>query len=395
MKFARRTERMADKSMLSVMQLSDEKDIISFAGGFPSPETYPVEDIKKSFYAVLEEQADEALSYSSTSGYAPLRAQIARRMRRNYGLEYSAEEIIVTSGSQQALDMSGLLFIDPGDVILFETPSYLGGLNALKAYEAETVAVSTDRDGIVIADLKEKLEQYGDRVKLIYVIPDYQNPTGRSWAPERRRAFMDLVSRYDVAVLEDAAYSEIAFDGEVLPPLASFDRKGQVIYCGTFSKTFCPGLRIGWIAARQNMIEPYLMVKNNVDLSSCAITQLQLVHYLTHNDLDAHIEEIRTLYRARRDLMLSCIKREFPADVKVERPQGGLFIWATMPEGKSARVLLERAVAQKVAFVPGGSFYAENPKENTMRLNFSNMQEEEIREGIARLGRLLKDYLAE
>lgn len=386
---------MADKSMLSVMQLADAKDVISFAGGFPSPETYPVEDIKKSFYAVLEEQADAALSYSSTSGYAPLRAQIARRMRRTYGLEFSADEIIVTSGSQQALDMSGLLFIDPDDVILFETPSYLGGLNALKAYEADTVAVSTDRDGIVISDLKEKLERYGDRVKLIYVIPDYQNPTGRSWSPERRRAFMDLVSRYDVAVLEDAAYSEISFDGEVLPPLASFDRKGQVIYCGTFSKTFCPGLRIGWIAARKNLVEPFLMVKNNVDLSSCAITQMQLSHYLDHNDLDAHIEEIRALYRSRRDKMLACIKKEFPADVKVERPQGGLFIWAKLPEGKSARVLLERAVAEKVAFVPGGSFFAEDPQENTMRLNFSNMQDAEIEEGIARLGRLLKDYLAE
>jgi 2-aminoadipate transaminase len=227
MRLANRMKHMESKELLSLMELVDATDIISFSGGFPSPETYPIEDIKESFIKVLENEGKEALSYSSTSGYGRLRELVAERMESNFGTKFQADEIIMTSGSQQALDMSGLLLIDKDDIILFETPSYLGALNALKAYEAKLVAVPTDDDGIKIDALKEALDIYGDRVKLIYVIPDFQNPTSRCWSLERRKAFMELMNNYEVAVLEDAAYSELSFRDHKEKPLIGFDQKDR------------------------------------------------------------------------------------------------------------------------------------------------------------------------
>ena len=386
---------MKDKELLSLMELSETTGIISFSGGFPSPDTYPIEDIKDSFLKVFEEDPKGALSYSSTSGYLRLREQISARMKKNFGVEFEPDQVIVTSGSQQALDMSGLLLVDKGDVVLFETPSYLGALNALKAYEAQLVAVPTDEGGIVIDELEKVLDTYGDRVKMIYVIPDFQNPTGRCWDIERRKAFMELMSHYDVGIVEDAAYSELSFKSEKERPLISFDSKGQVIYCGTFSKTFCPGLRIGWICASRPLIEHLLLLKSNVDLSSPAITQRQTAYYLSHYDLDAHIRRNLLLYKKRRDLMLEVIGSSFPKGVTYNKPMGGLFLWLALPEGKDSRELLKRALAQKVAFVPGGSFYPGAVKNNELRINFSNMSEEDIIIGMTRLGAITREYLAE
>jgi len=396
MRFANRMKYMEDKELLSLMELADAPDIISFAGGFPSPESYPIEDIKDSFMKVLETQWKEALSYSSTSGFGRLREQIAGRMNKNFGLNLTSDEILITTGSQQALDMTGLMLIDKDDVILFETPSYLGALNALKAYEAELVAVPTDDDGIKIDELKKALDLYKERVKLIYVIPDFQNPTSRCWSYERRKAFMDLVKDYDVAVLEDAAYSELSFKEEKEKPLISFGNdNGQLIYCGSFSKTFCPGLRVAWIAARRDIIEQYLMLKSNVDLSSSAITQRQMSYYLDHYDIDEHIKDITSIYEKRRDVMLEVIAKEFPESVTYNKPMGGLFIWMRLPEGKDSRELLRRALEEKVAFVPGGSFYPGEAKNNELRINFSNSTEEQIIKGMTILGRITREYLAE
>ncbi|MDO4552757.1 MAG: PLP-dependent aminotransferase family protein, partial [Bacillota bacterium] len=391
MRLADRMEHVKDKEMLKVMELSETEGVISFAGGFPSPEAYPVEDIRESFLWVLDRDPRGALSYSATGGYGPLRDLLAKRMKRNFALDFTREQVIITNGSQQALDMTGLMLINPGDVILFEAPSYLGALNAFKAYEAEMVAVPTDDDGIQIGPLKAALEKYGERVKLIYVIPDYQNPTGRCWSVERRRAFMETVAAWDLAVLEDAAYSELAFSHQLEPPLLSFDRKGQVIYCGTFSKIFCPGLRIAWVCAAGELIEQYLLLKNNVDLSSSAIIHRQMVHYLEHYDLDGHIRRISALYQQRCRLMVECAGEFFPEEVRFNEPKGGLFVWAALPEGGDSRQLLERAVREKVAFVPGASFYPDGAPGNEFRLNFTNVPEEQIREGMARLGRVMKE----
>ena len=393
MKFASRMEFLVDKALLNAMELTETDDMISFSAGFPSSETYPVEDIKESFAKVLDKEGKEALSYCSTSGYGKLRQIITTRMKDKFEMNYGIDEIIITSGSQQALDMSGMLFIDKGDVVIFETPSYLGAVNALKAYEAELVAVSTDRDGIEIDALKEALEKYGDRVKLIYTIPDFQNPTGRSWSPKRRKDFMEFISKYEIPVLEDAAYSELSFEENIEKPLCYYDQKGQVVYIGTFSKTFCPGLRVAWLCAHKSIMENYLILKSAADLSSSAIAQRQMAYYLQHNDLDAHIKSISSLYKKRRDCMMEVIDREFPKEAHYVVPKGGLFIWLELPENKDSRELLKRAMEEKVAFIPGGSFYPSSAKNNELRLNFSNMTEEEIIKGMTILGRLTKEYL--
>lgn len=395
MKFASRMECLQDKALLNAMELTETEDMISFSAGFPSPETYPVEAIKESFLQVLEKEGKEALSYCSTSGFLKLREIIAKRMRDKFDVDFKTNEVIVTSGSQQALDMSSMLFINKGDVVLFETPSYLGAVNALKAYEAELVALPTDRDGLILDSLKAALDQYGERVKLIYVIPDFQNPTGRSWSTERRKDFVELISAYDIPVLEDAAYSELSFEAQLEKPLSYYDKKGQVVYVGTFSKTFCPGLRVAWLCARENLMEKYLILKNAADLSSSAIAQRQMANYLANNDLDAHIKWITGLYQHRRDVMMEVLDREFPKEAHYIVPKGGLFIWLELPDGKDSRELLRRAMAEKVAFIPGGSFYPSGVKNNEMRLNFSNMADEEIVKGMTILGRLTKEYLAE
>ncbi len=395
MKFASRMECLQDKALLNAMELTETEDMISFSAGFPSPETYPVEEIKESFDQVLDREGKEALSYCSTSGFGKLREIIADRMKNKFGLNYRTEEVVITSGSQQALDMSSMLFINKGDVVLFETPSYLGAVNALRAYEAELVALPTDREGLILDALKKALDQYGDRVKLIYVIPDFQNPTGRSWSPERREAFVEFISDYEIPVIEDAAYSELSFEDKLEKPLSYYDKKGQVVYVGTFSKTFCPGLRVAWLCARENLMEKYLILKNAADLSSSAIAQRQMANYLMHNDLDAHIKWITGLYKERRDCMMVVIDREFPKEAHYVIPKGGLFIWLELPENKDSRELLRRAMAEKVAFIPGGSFYPSGVKNNELRLNFSNLSHDDIEKGMTILGRLTRAYLAE
>lgn len=393
--YAERIHRLEDKSLLEAFELKITEDFISFAGGFPSPETYPMDKILESFMGTLENVGPDAFSYCSTSGLDELRELILKRMSDKFDVRFDMDEIIITSGSQQGLDMSGMLFVEKGDVVLFETPSYLGAVNALRAYEAELVGVPTDNDGIQIRELRECLEKYGDRVKMVYVIPDFQNPTGRSWSVERRIAFMELMSGYDIPVIEDAAYSELSFEKELKKPLSHYDAKGQVVYVGTFSKTFCPGLRVAWLCARKDIMEKYLILKNSSDLASSTIGQYQMAYYLKNCDMDQHIEEISKLYKHRRDVMAAAIDEYFPEEVKYVLPQGGLFIWAELPEGKDARVLLDRAGRKKIAFITGAGFYPSASKCNEMRLNFSNMDDEDTEKGIRILGDIIKEYLSE
>lgn len=395
MRFASRISCLEDTSMLDAFELIETDDMISFSAGFPSPETYPLDEIKESFIRVMEESGKEALSYCATSGFSKLREIIRDRMETKFGVSYGLEEIIITSGSQQGLDMSGMLFVNKGDIVIFEAPSYLGAVNALRAHEAELVAVPTDREGIIISELVEILNKYGDRVKLIYVNPDFQNPTGRSWSEQRRKDFMECIAHYDVPVIEDGAYAELSFENNLQKPLAYYDKDGQVIYLGTFSKTFCPGLRVAWLCARGSVMEKYLILKNAADLSSSAIAQMQMAYYLSNHDLDEHIKEITELYKKRCETMASEIKRCFPKEVSFVMPRGGLFIWLELPEGLDARELLKKAAEKKVAFVAGTAFYPNASKNNELRLNFSNMNEVDIAKGIRILGDITKEYLRE
>jgi 2-aminoadipate transaminase len=312
-------------------------------------------------------------------------------MKNNFGLEFSVEEILLVSGSQQGLDLSGLLFVDPGDVVIFESPSYLGALSALRTYEARLVAVESDGEGMSMEALERVFKTHGDRVKLIYVNTDYQNPTGKSWSASRREEFVEFAERRGVAVVEDAAYAELSYSPKREKPLISYSKEGGVIYLGTFSKTFCPGIRTGWICCPKELARCYLALKTNVDLSPATILHRQLSHYLKTRDLDAHIERVVGLYRHRRDVMHQVMLREFPEAVEYSLPEGGLFFWVKLPERLDAGKLLARAAAESVAFMPGGAFYPNAEPNNEMRLNFSNVSDNDIVKGVTILGRLIRE----
>ena len=393
-KYAKRMDLFKKSELGEILKLIEQPDIISFAGGLPASELFPVEEMKKVSVKVLDENGEEALQYSGSQGYLPLRNHIAKRMNEKNKTNVKAEDILVTSGSQQALDFAGNVFLDEGDIVLCESPSYLGALNAFKGYKPNVMEVPTDKEGMITEEL-EKILKENDKVKFIYVIPDFQNPTGISWSLERRKKFMDVINKYEIPVIEDNPYGELRYEGEFLPSLKSFDTKGLVIYLGTFSKIFCPGYRLGWTCASKDILSKFIICKENSDLQTSTIGQRELSKYIDDYDLDAHVEKIKSTYKKRRDLMLDCMEKEFPQGVSFTHPQGGLFTWVKLPEKLNAQELMEKCVENKVAYVPGGFFFPEGNKENYFRLNYSISKEDKIVEGIKRLGNVLKDALNE
>jgi 2-aminoadipate transaminase len=374
-----------------LLKLTVRPEIISFAGGLPAPELFPVEEMKKVSVKVLEESGEQALQYSPTEGFTPLREKIVKRMEKS-GIKTKADNILITSGSQQGLDFSGKVFLNPEDVVVCESPSYLGAINAFKAYECNFVEAPTDDEGMIMEELEKILEDT-DNVRMIYVIPDFQNPSGRTWSLERRKKLVELANKYDLPIIEDNPYGELRFEGESFPAIKSLDTEGRVIFLGTFSKTLCPGLRIGWVCAEDEILNKYIMVKQGADLQTNSMSQRELDMFLEMYDLDAHVEKIKDLYRNRRNLMLNTMKEHFPEEVKYTYPEGGLFTWAVLPKHINARELMAEAIKQNVAFVPGGSFFPNGGNENTMRINYSNMPEERIVEGIKILGKVIKEAL--
>ncbi len=390
-KYAERMDNLKASEIREILKLTERPEVISFAGGLPAPELFPVEEMKAVSLKVLEEMGQEALQYSATEGYPPLRKAITERMKV-FGIESDPDEILITSGSQQGLDFCAKIFIDPGDVVVVESPSYLGAINAFKAYQCDFVEVPTDQDGMLMEDLEEVLKNT-PRVKYIYVIPDFQNPTGKTWSVERRKAFMALANKYDVPVVEDNPYGELRFEGEIPPSLKSMDPQNRVIFLGTFSKTFTPGLRMGWVLAEKSILEKFILVKQGADLQTNSMTQRELAVFLDMYDLDAHIEKIKNVYRKRRDIMLKTMEETFPEGVTWTYPNGGLFTWVEFPEHINTRDLMVEAIKRNVACVPGGSFYPNGGKENAIRVNYSNMPEDRIVEGIKRLAEVIKEAL--
>jgi 2-aminoadipate transaminase len=388
MNSARRMTALRTSQIREILKLTHKPVVISFAGGLPAAERFPVDQMIAVSTAVLRDSGAQALQYSTTEGFAPLREAIAERMNRVFSAGVHADRVLITSGSQQGLDLTGKIFLDEGDVVLCESPTYLGAINAFRAYSPRFVEVPTDDEGMVIAELEQRLAET-DRAKFIYVVPDFQNPSGRTWSRQRREQFMAVVRRTGIPVIEDCPYAEIRFEGETMPPLISHEGGELVVYLGTFSKTFCPGLRLGWLTADADLHSRYVMVKQGADLHTSTLSQMQLARYLQDFDLDAAIAEITELYRRRRDVMLETMARTFPDDVRWTRPEGGLFLWVTLPEGISAKDLLLDCLEENVAFVPGGSFFPNGGNENTLRMNFSAMPEERIREGVERMGRVL------
>lgn len=392
-RLAKRMEILKASDIREILKVTQRPEVISFAGGLPAPEFFPARAMARMATEVLEEEGQRALQYSTTEGHPPLRRHIALRLNAKWGTRYTADEILVTSGSQQGLDLTGKLFLDEGDVVLCESPTYLGAISAWNVFRPRWVEVPTDEEGMDLAALEERLDRHPE-AKLIYVVPNFQNPSGRTWSLDRRRRFMELVNRRGIPVIEDNPYGELRFEGESLPALKAFDGGGWVVTLGTFSKIFCPGLRLAWVAAEPPLYEKYVILKQGADLQTSTLHQMEVARYMDTCDLDEDIRRIVPVYRERRDAMIGALEAEMPPGVRFTRPAGGLFLWVELPEGVNARALLEECVRRNVAFVPGEAFFPGGGHENTLRLNFSNMPVERIREGIRRLAEALRGELA-
>ncbi len=392
LKYARRMSNLKASEIREILKVTQRPEVISFAGGLPAPELFPVEEIKNVCRIVLDESAQKALQYTTTEGFAPLREWIANRINKQNGTSFDKEDVLITHGSQQALDLAGKVFLDEGDIVLCESPTYLAAITAFRAYDCTFIEVPTDSGGMVLEELENILAS-ASNAKLIYVIPNFQNPTGKTWSLERRKGLAELALRYHVPVLEDNPYGELRFEGEPVVSVQAFDTNGYVLDTGTFSKIFCPGYRIGWVIGDKEIIKKFIMVKQGADLQCNTLAQMEIAKYLELYDIDAHIARIRKVYRARRDLAIAMMEKEFPACVRFSRPQGGLFTWVELPENSNARDILVRSLEKNVAFVPGGSFFPNGGRENTLRINFSNMPEEKIVEGLKRLAEVLHTFL--
>jgi 2-aminoadipate transaminase len=397
LRFAQRTQRMASSAIRELLKLTEQPDIISFAGGLPAPDVFPIGEFREACIRVLRDMGPQSLQYGTTEGYIPLREMIARHSAR-YGIEVTNSNILITSGSQQALDLLGKIFINPGDRILVEEPTYLGAIQAWIPYGAEFVTVPVDQDGIRV-DLLEGALRTGP--KFMYILPNFQNPTGITLSLERRQKLIELADRYGVPIVEDDPYGQLRYEGDHLPSLVVLDGqiredcrveyRGNVIYLSTFSKTLAPGIRLAWVIAPPVVVRKLVQAKQGADLHTSTFNQLVAYEVARGGYLDQHIRLIRKVYKERLETMLASMDGYFPPDVEWTQPKGGLFLWGVLPEGLKSADVLKLAIEQKVAFVPGSPFYALGGGENTMRLNFSNATPEKIREGISRLGKVLVD----
>jgi 2-aminoadipate transaminase len=400
-RYALRTHSMGSSAIRELLKLTERPDIISFAGGLPAPEMFPIEQVRAAADTVLTEVGAQALQYSTTEGYAPLRDLIVHQMAR-YGVKVGIDNVLITSGSQQALDLIGKLLINPGDRILTENPTYLGALQAFTAYQAQYVTVPIDDDGLQVAHLETALRS---GPKFMYILPNFQNPAGVTLSLARRHDLIALAEDYGIPIVEDDPYGQLRYEGEHLKPLVVLDSEylgcggdgytGNVIYTSTFSKTLAPGLRLGWIVAPQDVVFKLVQMKQGTDLHTSTFDQMVAYQVARDGFLDQHIHAIRETYGHRRDVMLGAMEEFFPPEVRWTRPAGGLFLWATTPESLNTADLLKDAVAQKVAFVPGDAFHPNGGGHNTMRLNFSNAKDEMIVEGIRRLAVAIKQRLAD
>ncbi len=406
-RYAQRTKSITSSMIRELLKLTQQPDIISFAGGMPAPELFPIEQFEGACHRVLSLQGQAALQYSATEGYPPLREMIARHTAR-YGILAEPENVLITAGSQQALDLIAKLLINPGDRLLVEAPTYLGALQAFNVFGADYVDVPTDDDGLIVDRLDEALRS---GPKFMYILPNFQNPSGVTLSLERRKTLVELSDKYGIPIVEDDPYGQLRYEGEHLPSLLVLDREtrgiraddgyrlGNIIYLSTFSKTLAPGLRLGWIVAPREVIAKLVQLKQGADLHTSTFTQMVAYEAARGGFLDDHIRRLRQVYHERRDVMLDALTEFFPPEVTWTHPAGGLFLWARLPEEMNSARLLEAALRQKVAFVPGDAFFAgsADSAENNryLRLNFSNAKPDMIVEGIRRLGQVIKEQTAD
>ena len=391
-RLARRVARLRPSTIREMLKVTQNPAVISFGGGLPAAELFPVEDVSAAQNRVMQTRGAAALQYSVTDGIPELRAWVATRMRVRHGVDVQPDDIVITGGSQQGLDLFARVFLDPGDVVALENPSYLGAIQAFDAYEPSYLPIDADEDGIVPEALEEAFRTADPLPKFLYVVPNYENPTGNTLAAERRPRIVEICARFGVPILEDDPYGELSFDGPAPRPLIDCAARGSVTYLGTGSKIVAPGLRIAWmVIPDRELREMVVTAKQGADLHSSSYAQYVFHAYVEDADrLDAHIARIRSEYRVRRDAMIAALGREMPAHVRWNVPAGGMFLWVTVGNGIDTEDVFERAVRADVVFVPGRPFYPKGERHDGMRLNFSAMPAERISDGIRRLARALR-----
>ena len=388
--FARRMEFVKPSAIRELLKLGAEPDVISFGGGYPDPLLFPVEKMEQVFKDVLAKDSARALQYTTSEGLPSLRQKLASRMK-NAGVECTTDNVFITHGGQQGMDLVAKMLIDKGDVIVTENPTFLGALIAFNPYEPQYRPIRMDENGMVMDELEQVLKTTPN-VKFIYTIPDFQNPTGVTLSLERRKRMIELANKYDVLILEDTPYREIRYEGDSLPTIKSFDTEDRVIYLGSFSKILCPGMRLGWVVAEAKTAEKLCLLKMAADTQCSTLNMFLADRFMEMFDIDAHIQILRDAYRKKKNLMLEVIGKAFPGNVSWTNPQGGLFTWLTVAKDiDTAKLMKERTLPEaRVAYVPGAGFFPNRPENNHCRVNYSCMTEDKIVEGMTKLGGILK-----
>lgn len=388
--YAHRMQYVNHSAVRELLKLGSDPGIISFGGGFPDPEIFPIDQLRAVFDDVLLRDGKAALQYATTEGLPALRQKIITRMQRE-GLQLNLDNVFLVQGAQQGLDLAAKMFIDPGDTVITENPTFMGALIAFNPYEPRYVGIPMDAEGLITDSLEDALKT-NPKVKFIYTVPDFQNPTGITMSLARRRRLMALANEYDVVIIEDSPYRDIRFEGESIPSIKSLDTQGRVIQLGSFSKILSPGMRLGWVVAEPELAEKLCLLKTAADTQNSTMNMYAADRFMDMYDIEAHIASIRKVYKKKKDLMLDAIDEFFPAQVSATNPQGGLFTWLTLPAHIDAAALMRDRVLPeaKVAYVPGAAFFPAQAEQNHCRMNYSCMPEEKIVDGIHKLGDILK-----
>lgn len=392
-RFARRTARLRASTIREMLKVTQQPDVISFGGGLPAPELFPREEMVESMRRVMARYGAEAMQYSVTEGIPEMRSWVAQRLTPRFARTIDSSEVLMVNGSQQGLDLIAKVLVDPGDHIVLENPSYLGAIQAFDAYEARYLTVDTDEDGVIPESLEQVLDKADPFPKFLYLVPNFQNPTGRTLAGSRRELVVRICERYDLPIVEDDPYGELRFEGEDLPPLSSYDSSGTIVYSGTGSKVIAPGLRVAWlVTSDEELREKIVLAKQGADLHSGTLAQYLFHDYAGSSAFDPHVCRIIETYSRRRDVMYGALREYAPQGVSFNHPQGGMFLWARA-QGFDTAELLRVCAQRRVVFVPGESFYPHRDVHDGMRLNFSNQSEENIRVGIERLADAISTFV--
>jgi 2-aminoadipate transaminase len=393
--YSDRAGKMRKSVIRELLKVTQDPEIISFAGGLPNPNSFPIDDIEGVAKSVIKNQGKNALQYGTTQGLKELREVIAERSIKD-GIDVDPDDIIITSGSQQSLDTVGKMFLNPGDTAIVGLPTYLGGINAFRSYESNLTGIPLDKDGMMVDVLEDTIKQMiKDEIlpKFIYVVPTFQNPAGVIMPESRRKKLVDIANEYDLVVVEDDPYGKLRYDVSAIKPIKAFDDIGRVIYISTFSKILSPGFRLAWNISSPELCRKMIICKQALDLCTNTFTQFIASEFMRLGSMDLHIMKICEMYKPKRDIMMKAMQKYFPEECTCNKPKGGMFAWPTLPEGIDTELLFLDAIKEKVAYVHGKAFFVDGGGARSMRLNFSYSTNEQLEEGMKRLGNVIKEKL--